>query len=139
MREFLLQHNAGMLKVFDDKAWMIKPVYLSDFFGKLNTLNLSLQGQNSTVFTLKSKVQGFLLKLEIRMERVKSGNFEMFSATDDYLTENAMDTCDFQQLVYNHLTQLKDNLLKSFSTELTSTDCDWILTHLKIVCVPAFL
>ena len=38
-----------------------------------------------------------------------------------------MDACDFQQLAYNHLVQLKDNLLKSFSTELTSTDCDWII------------
>ena len=37
------------MKAFDHQSWMTKLCYLSDIFDKLNTVNVSLQGQNSTI------------------------------------------------------------------------------------------
>ena len=68
-------------------AWVLKLCYLFDIFGKLNDLNISLQGKRCNIFTFKDRIEVFIKKLTIWKSRTEDGNLEMFAATDDYLTE----------------------------------------------------
>ena len=60
--QFLSESNSDLVKYFQDKNWLYKICYLSDIFEKLNDLNLSLQGENSNVFTLIFKIEAFMKK-----------------------------------------------------------------------------
>ena len=51
---------------------------------KPNKLNLSLQGENTNFFTLKSKMEAFIQKLNIWNKKVENDSFEMFSFTEDF-------------------------------------------------------
>lgn len=127
---FLVEHNPDMAQNLNNKRWMLKLSYLSDIFEKLNELNLSLQGKASTIFTLRSKIGGFLAKLDIWRKRVQDGSYEMFSTTEDYLVENGEQNWNFKKLVLNHLMRLKENLQERFSVELDSTvslEYNWII------------
>lgn len=44
----------------DSFLWLLKQAYLSDIFGLLNMINLSLQGLNKNVFKIKTKLNGLL-------------------------------------------------------------------------------
>ena len=68
--QFLSESNSDLLKYFKDKNWLCKLCYLSDIFEKLNDLNLSLQGQNSNVFILISKIEVFMKKVTIWLHTV---------------------------------------------------------------------
>ena len=60
--QFLSESNSDLVKYFQDKNWLYQLCYLSDIFEKLNDLNLSLQEENSTVFTLVFKIEPFMKK-----------------------------------------------------------------------------
>jgi hypothetical protein len=60
--EFLLllgDKKHDWVKLFKDKDWVAKLVYLSDIFSILNDLNTSLQGQMASVFRMADKIEGF--------------------------------------------------------------------------------
>ena len=61
--QFLSKNNSDLIKYFQDKNWLCKLCYLSDVFEKLNDLNLSLQGENSNIFTLIFKIEAFMKKI----------------------------------------------------------------------------
>ena len=61
----------------------VKLCYLADIFGKLNDLNISLQGK-CNIFTFQDKIVAFIKKLAIRKNITESGNVEMFTATDAF-------------------------------------------------------
>ena len=57
---FLSGKNSPLEAFFHDQEWLRKICYLADIFEKLNDVNISMQGKNSNVLTLKDKVNGFL-------------------------------------------------------------------------------
>ena len=60
--QFLSESNSDLVKYFQDKNWLCKFCFLSDIFEKLNDLNISLQVENSIVFTLIFKIEAFMKK-----------------------------------------------------------------------------
>jgi len=56
---------------------------LADIFGKLNDLNMSLQGK-CNIFTFQDKIVAFIKKLTIWKNITESGKLEMFTATDAF-------------------------------------------------------
>jgi len=48
---YLTRNDSGLVRHFHDQSWLLKLCYLSDIVEKLNQLNLSLQGDNSKIFT----------------------------------------------------------------------------------------
>ena len=69
-------------------SWLLKLRYLADLFEKLIELNLSLQGESTNVFALKSKIGVFIKKLSIWKLKVENNFFEMFSFAEEFWANN---------------------------------------------------
>ena len=78
---FLKEKNSNLVHHLFNESWLLKLCYLSDLIEKLNKLNLSLQGENTTIFTLKSKMEAFIKKLNSWKQKA----FEIFSFTEEFL------------------------------------------------------
>ena len=92
-----------------------------DLFEKLNELNLSLQGQSTNVFKLKSQK-----KLSIWKLKVENNFVAMFSFIEEFLANNDVELNIIKPLVVDHLSNLWKQLEKSFLPELDNTKLDWI-------------
>ena len=99
---------------------------LSDLFEKLNELNLSLQGESTNVFTLKSKIGAFIKKLSIWKLKVENDSFEMFSFTEEFLANTDVELNVIKPLVVDHLSNLLIRFENYFLPELDNTKLDWI-------------
>ncbi len=86
LRIFLLDYGSSFANYFTDAKWLTDLAYLSDNFDRLNTLNLSLQGPNSSLLTMSDKIVGFVRKLERWRGQVDGGNLDMFPTLDEFLT-----------------------------------------------------
>ncbi|KAJ1108889.1 hypothetical protein NDU88_006259 [Pleurodeles waltl] len=64
--------------------------FLSDLFEKLNTLNKSLQGNNTNILQLSDKVSGFKKKAILRKGSVSKGDYKCFPSLDTFLEDNEM-------------------------------------------------
>ena len=69
---FLTEKNSDLVHHLRNDSWLLKLRYVSDLFEKLNELNLSLQGESTNVFTLKSKIGAFIKKLSIWKLKVEN-------------------------------------------------------------------
>ncbi|XP_076805596.1 protein FAM200A-like [Clavelina lepadiformis] len=107
---FLTEKQSDLVHHFRNDSWLLKLFYLSDVLENLNKLNLFLQGENTNVFTLKSKIEAFIKKLNIWKQKVENDSFEMFSSTEDFLANNDAESNVIKPLVIDHLS----NLLKQF-------------------------
>ena len=54
---FLTEQKSAFAELFLNDAWVLKLCYLSDIFGKLNDLNISLQGNHATFLLLKIELK----------------------------------------------------------------------------------
>jgi len=80
----MTEQKSALAEFFRNDSWVAKLCHLSDIFGKLNDLNMSFHGKNCNIFTFKGKIEAFTKKLAIWKSRTENGNFEMFTATDDF-------------------------------------------------------
>ena len=66
IQEFIIQQNKqDLLLHFNIDEQSLKLAYLVDIFSRLNILNLSMQGKESTVLDFVDKVNAFIMKLEL--------------------------------------------------------------------------
>ena len=110
---FLTEQKSAFAEHFLNDDWVLKLCYLSDIFGKLNDLKISLQGKKCNIFTFKDRIEAFIKNLTIWKSRTEDGNLEMFAATDDYLTEK-------------NLPKLQTHFRKYFPTDIDSGKESWI-------------
>uniref|UniRef100_H2YPP8 HAT C-terminal dimerisation domain-containing protein n=1 Tax=Ciona savignyi TaxID=51511 RepID=H2YPP8_CIOSA len=123
---FLSQNKSDLVCHFHEKGWLLKLCYLSDVLEKLNQLNLSLQGENNNIFTLKSKIEAFIKKLNIWIQKAQNDSFEMFSSTYDFLASNDVETDVIKPIITSHLINLVKNFQQYFLPELDNDKLDWI-------------
>ena len=121
----LSESNSDLVKYFQDKNSLCKLDYLSDIFKKLNNLNLSLQGENSNVFTLIFKTEAFMKKISIWLQKVANSSNEMFTCMEDFSQENELGFDAMKPLVINHLTSLKTHFEKYFMPESDVSQFHW--------------
>ena len=62
---FLLQHGSSFARLFENSAWLVQLAYLADIFGKLNELNLCLQGKSTDILNLYDNVGGFQKNIDL--------------------------------------------------------------------------
>ena len=124
--QFLSESNSDLVKYFQDKNWLYKICYLSDIFEKLNDLNLSLQGENSNVFTLIFKIEAFMKKISIWLQNVANSSYEIFTCMEDFIQENELGFDATKPLVINHLKNLKTHFEKFFMPELDASQFYWV-------------
>ena len=118
---FLMEKNSDLLHNLCNESWLLKLCYLSDLLEKLNEFNLSLQGENTNIFTLKSRIEAFIKKLNIWKQKVENASFEMFSFTEEFFANNDMESNVIIPFVIEHLSNLLKQFQKYFLPELNNT------------------
>ena len=98
----LTEKKSDLVYLLRNNSWLLKLCYLSDLFEKLNEPDLSLQGESTNVFTLKSKISAFIKKLSIWKLKVENDSFEMFSFTEEFLAYNDVELNVIKPLVVDH-------------------------------------
>ncbi len=98
------------------EEFLLKVAYLADFFGDVNSLNLSLQGNNVNVLVTQDKVAAFQRKIHLHQRLVQAGDKTVFSELTTLLTSTEED-CSFVNLIEEHLRVMTE----TFSTVVN--DC----------------
>lgn len=104
----------------DDARVMI--CYLADIFGKLNGLNCQLQGADKTLIDAKSKVFGFVSKLDLWQKEISRRDFTSFSnlcqspSVSDYAIT----------IICNHVNTMIDDFRSRFQDLQDMKFPDWI-------------
>ncbi|GFV75983.1 zinc finger MYM-type protein 6 [Trichonephila clavipes] len=85
---FLSEKKHRLASYYINEVWFGKQSYLVDIFEKLNDLNLSLQGENSTIITSASKIQALKNKLSLRSTLQISEKEQLIDLISDYTLQN---------------------------------------------------
>lgn len=110
---------------FSNFSWLAMVAYLSDMFAYLNDMNMSLQGQTTTIFQVQDKVEALIVKLELWSRHFQSAMFESFPTLSDFLaTSQTKLSEEIKSVFIDHLQSLKINLRDYFPV-LDSND-RWI-------------
>ena len=88
VQTFLIEHSSPHATLFQDTDWIAKMAYLADIFSKLNELNMSLQGKDTSLLNLYDKVDGFLKKAELWRRASSQGDFTCFPQVNAFLCED---------------------------------------------------
>src|SRR4029434_1917268 len=88
--------------------------YLADIFSKLNKLNMSLQGKDTSILNLYDKVGSFLKKSELWRRASALGDFTCFPQVGDFLSSEDVDRAPRDSLNVGHLTNLIQNFHSYF-------------------------
>ena len=85
-------------------------LYLADILGKLNALNRELQGQQKTLMDCKTKICGFISKLNFLNAQILKNNLSQFT----HLMK-CEPTDDILRIISEHLSNLNAELNDRFS------------------------
>lgn len=111
---FLLDLKFSNAETLCDPHWVVLLAYLAAIFDKLNSLNVSFQGAESTVFDLRKKVTAFKRQLDLWKTVIKTGSSVPFLLLTDTIkkTESELLSCgahqeslDFSQPVWINIFQ----------------------------------
>ena len=116
-----------------DLGWIVKLLYLSCIFEKLNGLNLSLQGVSMNILTANNKIEAFKKKLQHWAGLLESGKMDMFSELNDFLKENELSQNIVKQSIFDHLQDLTQWFDKYFSEDIDPQKYDWIFITLHCI------
>uniref|UniRef100_A0A8C7ZS04 DUF4371 domain-containing protein n=1 Tax=Oryzias sinensis TaxID=183150 RepID=A0A8C7ZS04_9TELE len=124
---FLTEHGSPHATMFENKDWLAKLCYLADIFRKLNELNMSLQGKDTSILNLDDKVGGFLKKAEIWKRACDQEDFTCFPQLDVFLSNENVGTAPVKLVIVGHLA----NLISGFHSYFPDMDekfvqLDWV-------------
>jgi zinc finger BED domain-containing protein 5/7/8/9 len=124
---FLSDKKSCLANYFDDMNWIAKLSYLADIFSILNQLNLSMQGNQSNIFSMQDKIEAMKMKLNRWIQRTESEIFEMFPNYSQIVTSK----CEFNKqhvkmLIQCHLQKLIEKFEKYFPNSEINSRKLWI-------------
>ncbi|XP_023226698.1 zinc finger BED domain-containing protein 5-like [Centruroides sculpturatus] len=120
VRALLTVERHEYADLFADDEWVCKLAYLSDIFVHLNELNRKMQGRNENILTSMNKIQGFVNKLNLWIQRIENGSFVMFSTVWSLASGNKV----MMDLIKEHLQILQQRFKKYFGDSVE--DIDWV-------------
>ena len=91
--------------------------YLADNFGRLNTLNLSLQGSHANIFTMYERIKAFKGKLSLWKQAAESGDITMFCIFNDFIIEQNLGFNSIKDVIVQHLQDLEDQFEAYFPND----------------------
>jgi hypothetical protein len=116
---FLQQEGHENSRYFAEPDFLLKLAYLCDIFDKLNTLNLSLQGNNMHILKLLEKIAAFRRKLQLWIRKInEDGGQDCFPELHKYAASNKLVVSqDLLSLSTEHLSKLIAWFAKYFAEE----------------------
>ncbi|KAK9517295.1 hypothetical protein VZT92_025178 [Zoarces viviparus] len=124
---FLIEHRSPRATLFQDTDWLAKLCYLADIFSKLNELNVSLQGKETSILNMYDKVGGFMKKAELWRGSSAEGDFTCFPQVDACLSRQDVDRAPVKSVIVGHLTNLIQDFHSYFpDMEDTSAQLEWV-------------
>ena len=109
IQEFIIQQNKqDLLLHFNIDEQSLKLAYLVDIFSRLNILNLSMQGKESTVLDFVDKVNAFIMKLELWSGQISKGKLDQFHTLNELTSEKkiVLDV-ETKEVILEHLRALQ--------------------------------
>ena len=116
IQEFIIQQNKQDLQLhFNIDEQSHKLAYLVDIFSRLNILNLSMQGKESTVIDFVDKVNAFIMKLELWSGQISKGKLDQFHTLNELTSEKkiVLDV-ETKEVILEHLRALQKEFLSYF-------------------------
>lgn len=121
--EFLREKKSPLAEHLCDASFVSVLAYMADIFNKLNELNTSMQGKDSSVFHTCDKVEAFKLKVRLWQNAVDRGHFEMFPTLSEAILE--LESEAPTAIISEHLQKLSDQLNDYFKDDLRKKN-EWI-------------
>ena len=108
---FFQQDTGAKAKCFaerlSDNVWLLRLCYLSDIFDRINAVNRSMQGSNTTVLQFIDIISSFLAKLRLWHDNASEGNFAMFDCLFQVTQHSNMESVmSVQGEICQHLQSL---------------------------------
>ena len=102
-----------------DKTWLFRLSFMADIFAKLNELNLSLQGKQTTVFQACNKITAFKRKLDFWIICIGKREVESFTSLSEFVSDNDSEMCpdDVIEELVQYLTSMRASFEKYFPEE----------------------
>lgn len=124
---YLLDEKHPGSEKFTDQNFVLTLAYLCDIFDKLNALNLSLQGNETSVLELHDKIQAFRKKLLLWRNKMAEINLgECFPTVHSFLTENEIQLPEEIKAIFiRHLSELFVQIQKYFPEDEVRQH-DWV-------------
>jgi len=116
---FHSEKNHECASNFLDHEWISKFAYLASIFDVLSTLNTSLQGKRSDIFSQVGKIDAFKGKIDCWVSKVSKNDYSSFRFLNEFLSEDSgvEDTAEIKELVLEHLKLLSKNFNRYFPEE----------------------
>lgn len=117
---YLVQEKHLSSEKFVDSDFVCKLAYLCDIFEKLNSLNVSLQGNETNILQLSDKISAFRKKLLLWKTKLDDRDIHYsFPALHTVLEDNDLQLSEELKSVFvDHLTELNVHFQKYFAEEV---------------------
>lgn len=83
-----LEERGEDTSILSDAGWVLDLAFLTDLTGKLNQLNLQLQGNGKTICDMISAVKAFKANLCLYLQQIKVKKLHHFPSVQKVLQEN---------------------------------------------------
>ncbi len=110
---------------FSDEEFLFKLAYLSDMFGKLNELNLQLQGKDKHLPHLADKINAFSRKLEVWGRRLDQQNTDVFENLSEVAENTDSGATTVIPCIKQHISSIKELFQKYFPNN--SAQYAWVM------------
>ena len=141
--EFFKQSKKQICREYEDhlrdSEWLLQLAYLTDIFTRLNVLNKSLQGRNSSVHDFMDKLNAFIAKTQLWEANMAKGRLEMFEQLSE-MTQSFSSKVDISEQVIAHLRSLRTEVQRYFPN-IAHADLKILRNpfHVNVEDVPAAL
>lgn len=113
---FLEENHHEEAHLWKNDNFLVKLAYLVEIFGKLSSLNKSMQGSQMHPLVQKDKVKAFIKKLKLWKSNLQKNELDMFSLSKDFWATANIETS--RNLFIEHL----DGLVLHFSNYFKDLD-----------------
>ena len=100
---FLKEQNHKLADRFSNNEWIVKLLFLSDFFCLLNQLNITMQGRNKIFLDVLEDIVSFQAKIKLWMHRMEGGRIAAFPALNAFV-EGEFDIKSVCGIFHDHFT-----------------------------------
>jgi len=118
---FFAIHSTADFNFLQCELWWLEVMFLNDLFDKLNSLNLSLQGEKENMITINGKLKAFEEKLQLWRQKSRKCRFDFLPNVNGSPNRNQI-ARDIQETL--------KNLASSFSEyfpNLNTRENQWVL------------